>query len=58
MLLEMHYLKYQITGYLPISYFFLGLRSIKHSMTNFVWIRANWNWKKIWSCNSKKTGQT
>jgi len=46
MLLETHYLKYQITGYLPISYFFLGFRSIKQSITNFVWIRANWNGKK------------
>jgi len=36
MLLEMHYLKYQITGYSPISYFFSGFSFIKHSITNFV----------------------
>jgi len=32
MLREIHYLKYQITGYLPISYFFSGFSSTKHSI--------------------------
>jgi hypothetical protein len=36
MLLEMHYLKYQITGYLHISYFCSEFSVFKHSITNFV----------------------